>query len=256
MADTAEPTEQLIRWSQALSAIARTGMGFTESLYERERYEEILRVAADMAAEAHTRGGAKAEPQAPAGNSADADLGSHGLGDAAAEILSAWMAGVGRGVGGYVTPKVAVGAVVGNDQGEILLVQRSQSGRWLYPTGWADVGYSAAEVAAKEVEEETGYLVEPVRVIAVFDGLRLGFTRIPLYSIVFLCEVRGGHLRAHPLECRDAGWFARDRLPRPLAGRDRWTDIAFAAIEGHDGPAVFDAPRRPLWRADPANPQP
>ena len=59
---------------------------------------------------------------------------------------------VGEGVPGYVTPKVAVGAVVGNDDGEILLVQRADSGIWLYPTGWADVGYSPAEVAVKEVE--------------------------------------------------------------------------------------------------------
>ena len=48
----------------------------------------------------------------------------------------------------------AVGAVVGNDDGEILLIQRADSGRWLYPTGWADVGYSASEVVVKEVAEK------------------------------------------------------------------------------------------------------
>ena len=47
------------------------------------------------------------------------------------------------GPAGYVTPKVAIGAVVGNDAGELLLIQRSDSGIWLYPTGWADIGYSA-----------------------------------------------------------------------------------------------------------------
>ena len=42
-------TEQdLVRWSEALAGIARTGLGFTESQYERERYEEVLAVAADM----------------------------------------------------------------------------------------------------------------------------------------------------------------------------------------------------------------
>ena len=33
----------LIRWSEALAGIARTGLGFTQSVYERERFEEILR---------------------------------------------------------------------------------------------------------------------------------------------------------------------------------------------------------------------
>src|SRR5262245_20402467 len=94
---------------------------------------------------------------------------------------------VGDGVAGYVTPKAAIGAVVHNDAGELLLVQRRDSGVWLYPTGWADVGYSASEVAVKEVHEETGIDAEPVRLIAVLDGLRLGFTSVPLYSLVFHC---------------------------------------------------------------------
>ena len=86
---------------------------------------------------------------------------------------------VGEGVPGYVTPKVAVAAIVGNDDEQILLVQRADSGVWLYPTGWADIGYSASEVAVKEVREETGIEIEVMRMIGVLDGLRLGFTRIP-----------------------------------------------------------------------------
>src|SRR4051812_15942765 len=38
----------LLRWAEALSGIARTGLGFTQSLYERERFEEVLAVAADI----------------------------------------------------------------------------------------------------------------------------------------------------------------------------------------------------------------
>ena len=138
-----------------------TGMGFTESLYEKERFEEILKVAADIKVSAYE--------------------GSLELDDAEG-LVQEWMGKVGKGVGGYVTPKVAVGAAVANDKGELLLIQRADSGVWLYPTGWCDVGYSAAEVIAKEVEEETGIEVEPVRVIAVLDGFRLGMSRIPLYT--------------------------------------------------------------------------
>jgi hypothetical protein len=42
----------LLRWAETLSGIARTGLGFTQSLYERERFEEVLRVAADIRAAA------------------------------------------------------------------------------------------------------------------------------------------------------------------------------------------------------------
>jgi len=213
----------LLRWSEALAGIARTGLGFTDNLYERERFEEVLRVAADM----HVAAGLAAEPEV---------------------LVQEWLGRVGDGIAGYVTPKVAVGAVVGNERHEILLVQRSDSGAWLYPTGWADVGYSASEVAVKEVLEETGMHVEPTRLIALLDGLRLGFTRIPLYSLVFHCRLVGGTLAGHPLECRDVGWFGEDALPSPLAGKNRWVAQAFRAIRGERLDVVFDTPRQPPWR--------
>ena len=42
----------LLRWAETLSGIARTGLGFTQSLYEQERFEEVLKVAADIRAAA------------------------------------------------------------------------------------------------------------------------------------------------------------------------------------------------------------
>jgi ADP-ribose pyrophosphatase YjhB (NUDIX family) len=221
--DRDAPTEQdLIRWSEALAGIARTGLGFTASQYERERFEEVLSVAADMR---HAAG----SPWAPA------------------DLVEGWMKSVGEGVAGYQTPKVAVGAVVGNDRGEILLVQRADSGIWLYPTGWADIGYSPSEVAVKEVQEETGIICEVVQVLAVLDGLRRGFTPIPLYSLVFHCRAVGGNLDAHPLECDDVGWFAEDALPEPTAGADSWARLAFAAIRGEPVDVLYDEPRDPPW---------
>ena len=213
----------LLRWSEALAAIARTGLGFSDNLYERERFQEVLHVAADIRAAAEDEG-------------------------EAAPLVQEWMRQIGAGVAGYVTPKVAVGAVVGNERGEMLLVQRADNGVWLYPTGWADVGYSASEVAVKEVFEETGMEVDPVRLIAVLDGLRLGFTKVPLYSLVFYCRVVGGELRRHPLECTDVGWFREDDLPTPLAGANRWKVPAFQAIRGETADVVFDRTRQTPWR--------
>jgi len=220
-------TRELARWSEALAAIARTGLGFTESLYERERFEEVLHVAADMKVAVNQVLGSTAREQ------------DH--------VVQEWLASVGVGVPGYVTPKVAIGAIVGNDDGELLLVKRADSGIWLYPTGWADVGYSPAEVVVKEVFEETGIKCEVQRMLAVFDGLRLGFTRIPLYSLVFLCRAIGGELTPHPLETADVGFFAQDALPEPLAGYGQWGDLVFGALAGEQQPTWFDVPRNPPW---------
>jgi ADP-ribose pyrophosphatase YjhB (NUDIX family) len=228
--DRQVPLKTLLRWSEALAGIARTGLGFTESLYERERFEEILRVAADIRSEA--------------------DDETDENGDHAGGLVQEWLDTVGSGIPGYVTPKVAVGAAVGNDKGELLLIQRADSGIWLYPTGWCDVGYSAAEVVVKEVEEETGILVEPVRLIAVLDGLRLGMSRVPLYSLLFYCRAIGGELQPHPLETRDVGWFTRETLPHPLVGSERWGEHVFAALNGEQRDVLYDRVRQPMWRGD------
>jgi ADP-ribose pyrophosphatase YjhB (NUDIX family) len=229
------PVRDLLRWSETLAALARTGIGFTASNFERERYEEILAVAGDIGAEAQRR---------------LADRGHRDGAPDAGQLVQEWLDDVRPGVAGYVTPKVSVGAIVGNAAGELLLVQRRDSGVWLYPTGWADVGYSASEVAAKEVAEETGIAVEPVRLALVLDGLRLGFSRAPLYSLVFHCRAIEPvpELRPHLLECRAAGWFARAALPSPLAGASGWVDQAFQAISGAPIEVLFDRPRSPPWR--------
>ncbi len=224
---TPDLASDLARWSEALAGIARTGMGFTENLYERERFEEVLHVAGDI--KASLRG----------------DPGSESVRD---EFVGEWVESIGEGGPGYVTPKVAIGAIVGNDNGEILLVQRKDSGIWLYPTGWADIGYSPAEVAVKEVHEETGIECEPKRLLGVIDGQRMGFSRFGMYMLLFHCRATGGSLVPHPLETADVGWFPDGGLPAATAGAGWWASMAFDAISGVHAPASFDGVRTPIWR--------
>ena len=79
-------TKDLVRWSESLAAIARTGLGFTQSLYERERFEEVLHVAADIKAAADDALEVRREQD---------------------HFVQEWMESVGEGVPGYVTSKVA-----------------------------------------------------------------------------------------------------------------------------------------------------
>ncbi len=216
---------EVSRWAEAVAGLARTGLAFSDSIYDRERYEELLSVAADMVAATH-------ESTTPE------------------EMVAAWMALSARGVSGYVTPKTGVGAFVGNDRGELLLIKRSDTHRWFFPTGWADVGYSPSEVVIKEVAEECGLEVRPDRLVAVYDGMRAG-SPVPVYTVIFACTLLGGELKAHPLECEDIGWFAQDALPQPLTQGSTWTAHAFAAIRGETTETAFDPPRDPVWRTMP-----
>ena len=226
-ASPADFTRDLARWSETLAGIARTGMAFTENLYERERYEEILHVAADIKSAADEALEVRREQD---------------------HFVQEWMESVGEGIPGYVTPKVSVGVIVGNEADEILLVRRPESGIWLFPTGWADAGYSASEVAVKEVREETGIECEPVQLLGVVDGQRMGFSRFAMYMLLFHCRATGGALEGHPLETTGVGWYAQDSLPDVTAGVEWWGPMAFAAMSGQVGVATFDVPRTNVWR--------
>ena len=217
-------TSQLDIWAQRLRAIAMTGLAFEPQLYDRERYEELLSLAASMAA-------------TPAPLQEDIHL--------SRALYEHWRGAVGSREHGYVTPKVGVGAIVFNERDELLLIKRSSTHNWLFPTGWADVGYAPATVAAKEVREETGLLVTPLRLIGIFDSSRRPPPLSPIHSwsVLFYCRLDGGTLAGHPLEVLDLGFFARDQLPSPLVREGKqWIDLVFDAHHGRLSEPYFDPP--------------
>lgn len=193
---------ELARFIERITALSRTGLAFKNSGYDAERYEDFLREAARMRS-------------------------LLGLGiPNSADLFRRWRTEVGSGYEGYVTVGVGCGAIVFNERGELLMIQRPTGG-WWYPTGFCDVGESPAENIAREVAEETGFVVTPVRLIGVLDSLKIGSPMRHLYSMLFYCRLDGGSLRLHPLETLDGGFFPLDRLPEPLHGRDRrWLTLA------------------------------
>jgi ADP-ribose pyrophosphatase YjhB (NUDIX family) len=214
-------TPQLSLWIQQLRAIAQTGLAFDPHTYDRERYEALLSLTATMAATMN--GNASLDPEL-------------------AEAFAArWRAEVVAGAPGYVTPKVGVGAIVFNARDELLMIQRSE-GAWLFPTGWAEIGMTPPQVVAKEVREETGLQVTPLRVIGIYDSIKWRGNLAPhLYSILFYCRLDGGELRRHPVETLDIGFFSRDQLPEPLyIKRTDWFDHAWAAHRGERMETYFD----------------
>ncbi|MGH7934759.1 MAG: NUDIX hydrolase N-terminal domain-containing protein [Candidatus Binataceae bacterium] len=203
MADDVNLLIELARFIERISATARTGLAFNPHGFDAERYEELLREAARMRA---------------AMEGADAA--------AADETRRRWRDQVTNGYDGYVTAAVGCGAMVFNPRDEVLMIKRP-NGRWWYPTGFCDVGISPAENVAKEVREETGLIVTPLRLMAVTDSLKLGSPARHIYSILFYCRLDGGDLRPHPLEACEAGFFALDAVPEPLHGSSRlWIALA------------------------------
>ncbi len=114
---------------------------------------------------------------------------------------------------GPATPKVDVrAAVFGEDR--ILLVKETGEVGWSLPGGWADVGESPSEAAARETMEESGYSVRPVRLLAAYDRDRHGHPPIPyhVYKLVYLCEILD-EVPSSDVDTDGVRFFAENELP-------------------------------------------
>jgi len=177
-----------LAWVRRLQAIAQTGLTFSEDTYDRERYEQIRDIAAEIMAD-HT-------------------------GMDAAAIVDLF-----RGQEGYATPKVDVrGAVFDGER--LLLVRERIDGLWTLPGGWADVGDSPAEAVVREIREESGYEARATRLVALYDRNKQGHPPMPFhaYKAFFVCDLLGGSA-AVSHETTAVGFFARTEIPPLSTGR-------------------------------------
>jgi ADP-ribose pyrophosphatase YjhB (NUDIX family) len=138
---------------------------------------------------------------------------------------------------GYQTPKVDIRAVVFNESGEILMVKEKVDGCWSLPGGWADVGYTPAEVAVKEVQEETGLDVKTVRLLAVMDKSNHPHPHEGwyVYKIFILCEKVGGEILKNTTETSDIQYFSLENLPPLSEPRNVFSQIKLM-FEYRDNP--------------------
>ena len=201
----------LISVAQRIQAISQTGLAYAQNGYDRERFTELSEIAAAL----------MAGPELP--------------GVALAKEAFAAEAG-------YATPKVDVrGAVF--QEGRILLVREAEDGSWTFPGGWAEVGQSAAESIEREVREESGYLVKPVRLLACWDRNKHAHPAIPFhaYKLLFLCEIFGGAAMTSP-ETTEVGFFAENQIPPLSIARTLVAQIrfAFACLRDPSAPTAFD----------------
>ncbi|AQT67150.1 nucleoside triphosphatase YtkD [Anaerohalosphaera lusitana] len=175
--------------AKRLKAISQAGKFFAKDEYELGRHEEIEEIAAKVL-ERHT----------------DLD---------AEEIVRLLQKDM-----GYPTPKVDSRGVVFRD-GKVLLVKEIEDGGWTLPGGWCDVGMTPSENVVREVWEESGFLVEAKRLLAVYDRDRQGHKPeyvFDIYKMFFLCEIVGGEARTS-IETSDVRFFGRDEIPELSRGR-------------------------------------
>jgi ADP-ribose pyrophosphatase YjhB (NUDIX family) len=200
-----------LQWAREIQALAQTGRHYSTDEYNRQRYERLLEIAAEIASEA---------------GCLDYD-----------QVYRLFREPI-----GYATPRVDVRAAA--FQGDrLLLVRERMDGGWTMPGGWADVGDVPSEAAEREAFEEAGYRVKARKVIGVYDANRLGPLELfHAFKIVFLCDILEGQpTPSH--ETSEVAFFGKDEIPTVLSGErtlPRHIADAFRAHEDPSVPTVFD----------------
>ncbi|OFX34129.1 MAG: hypothetical protein A2W90_01160 [Bacteroidetes bacterium GWF2_42_66] len=178
-----------------IQALAETGLHYAENIFDRERYEELQTICLELIEKITDVPIEKIRPVIIDNN-------------------------------GYKTPKVDVRAVVFNEKDEILMIKEKADGCWALPGGWADIGYTARQVAEKECFEEAGITVKAKRILAILDKTA---QNMPpqfeyVYKIFILCEKQNDRLSTGS-ETDDVAWFQEDRLPELSAPRNLESQI-------------------------------
>lgn len=177
-----DKNEKWLQWAAELQSIAQAGLFYGKDPFDRERYQRIRDIAAEMIS---------FKTEIPLEKVKDLFCCEQG----------------------YQTPKLDTRAAIFKED-KILLV-REKNGTWSLPEGWVDVNVSVRENVIKEVKEEAGLDVRPELVIAVQDREK---HNLPVYAykvckIFVLCSACGGEFQEN-IETTESRYFGRDELPR------------------------------------------
>ena len=174
-----------LKWAIEIQSLSQIGLTYTKDVYDRERYQRLREISAEMLAEKTEVSIEKVK-----------DLFCHET--------------------GYQTPKLDTRAAIFRNN-KILLVHEN-NGTWSLPGGWCDVLESVKSNTEKEVREETGLNVKAVKIISIQDRNK---HNKPVYAygvckIFVLCEVINGKF-VENIETTEIRYFSLQDLPHNLA---------------------------------------
>lgn len=202
--------EQWLEWAIELQSLAQAGLTYGKDIFDRERYERIREISAEIMAY-------------------KTDIPVQKVKDLFCNET------------GYQTPKLDTRAAIFQN-GKILLVKEN-SGKWSLPGGWVDVNVSVKENTIKEVKEEAGLDVTADKVIAIQDRSK---HNLPVYAygvckIFVLCTIIGGAFKEN-IETTGFAYFSENELPELATEKNNEEQVkmCFEAYRTKNWSPLFD----------------
>lgn len=125
-------------------------------------------------------------------------------------------------------PRVGIGVMIQNDEGQVLLGLRQGShgeGEWSFPGGHLDFGETIFETAKRETKEETDLDVDEFELVSVADELRyLKSDNKHYLNLGVRAVYKGGEPKLmEPDKCKEWRWFSLNELPDKLLEGTQFT---------------------------------
>lgn len=116
-------------------------------------------------------------------------------------------------------PKIGIGVIIQNSEGDILIGKRKGGHAPFYsiPGGHLEYGETFEQAAIKEVYEETALLIKNPKVFCVTNNLRtLQMEGIHYISIcLYTNDYEGSLTLMEPKKCESWAWYPLDKIPMP-----------------------------------------
>ncbi|MDB6221944.1 NUDIX hydrolase [Lactobacillus amylovorus] len=206
-----EEVDQFTKWATNLQSIAQAGLHYGKDGFDRERYEQVRKIAGEMM-------------QAKTGLPKE-------------QIKTLFL-----GDEGYQTPKIETRAAIFKDD-KILLVRERMAQEWSLPGGWNDYDQTTAQNCVKEAREESGRIVKPVKLIAVQDRNHHNKPILVTHvtKVFYLCKEISGEFVPND-ETDACDYFALDNLPKLSLDRNtkEQIEMCFKATKDPNWETVFE----------------
>lgn len=202
--------EPWLKWAIEIQSIAQAGLYYTKDVFDKERFEKLREISIEML-----------NYKTDISNSKIKNLFCNEV--------------------GYQTPKIETRGVLFKDN-KILMV-KERDGKWSLPGGWCDVMESVKSNTIKEMKEEAGVDVNPIRIIGILDRNKHNTPIYPygIIKVLVLCEYKSGEFIKN-IETSESRYFKIDELPPLSLDRVTYNQIkmCFDAKNDPNFKPIFD----------------